>query len=107
MVVHLIQLFETSSKYELTNTSEISVAVQVAFIVAGCTHATYWKTLKHALGIDAVHMSAFLFTIERMYPVVNQMVDKICDEAKQKMRGMDQDKLGSWSRAVTSDTWVA
>ena len=28
-------LFETSSKYELTNTSEISVAVQVAFIVAG------------------------------------------------------------------------
>ena len=63
-------LFETSSKYELSNTSEISVAVQVAFIVAGCTHATYFKTLKHALGIDAVHMSAFLSTIEGMYPVV-------------------------------------
>ena len=95
-------LFETSSKYELTNTSEISVAVQVAFIVAGCTHATYWKTLKHALGIDAVHMSAFLSTIERIYPVVKQMVDEMCDKAKQEMKNMDQDKLGSWSRAVTS-----
>ena len=95
-------LFETSSKYELANTSEISVAVQVAFIVAGCTHATYFKTLKHALGIDAVHMSTFLSTIEQMYPVVKQMVDEICNEAKQDMKQMDQDKLGSWSRAVTS-----
>ena len=47
-------------------------------------------------------MSAFLSTIERMYPVVKQMVDEIRDEAKQEMRGMDQDKLGSWSHAVTS-----
>ena len=56
-------LFETSSKYELHNTSDISVAVQVAFIVAGCTHTTYYKTLKHALGIDAVHWTAFQSTI--------------------------------------------
>ena len=33
--------FETSSKNELYNTSDISMSVQVAFIVAGCTHTTY------------------------------------------------------------------
>ena len=63
-------LFNTSSKYDLSNNNEISVAVQVPFIVAGCTHATYYKNLKHALGIDALHVSAFLSTVERMYPIV-------------------------------------
>ena len=37
--------FETSSKNKLYNTSDISMSVQVAFIVAGCTHTTYYKTL--------------------------------------------------------------
>ena len=50
--------FETSSKNELYNTS-----VQVAFIVAGCTHTTYYKTLKHALGID-VQWTTFQSTIK-------------------------------------------
>ena len=30
----------------------------MAFIVAGCTHAVYYKTLKHALGIYAVSIRA-------------------------------------------------
>ena len=47
-------IFETSSKYELGSATEISVAIQVAFIVAGCTHTTYYKVLKHVLGIEAV-----------------------------------------------------
>ena len=51
--------FETSSKSELYNTSFISISVQVAFIVAGCTHTTNYKTLKHALGIDAVQWTTF------------------------------------------------
>ena len=34
--------------------TEISWAIQVAFIVAGCTHATYCKVLQHALGVQAV-----------------------------------------------------
>ena len=42
------------------------MAVQVAFIVAGCTHATYYRALK----------------LELMYPVVKGMVDKLCEEAK-------------------------
>ena len=52
---------EISFKNRLYNTSDISMSVQVAFIVAGCihTHTTYYKTLKHALGIDAVQWTTF------------------------------------------------
>ena len=47
-------LFKTSAKYELGDSNEVSIAAQVAFIDAGCTHATYYKILKHALGMVAV-----------------------------------------------------
>ena len=101
-------LFETSAKYEFGSATEISVATQVAFIIAGCTHVTYYKTLKHALGIEAVSFKAFQSTVKKMYPIVKEMVDKMCDDAKDDMRRMDQSELGSWSRAVTSadGTWM-
>ena len=69
---------------------------------------TYYKVLKHALGIEAVSWPTFQSTIKRMYPVVKDMVDKMCDDAKDDMRCMDQSELGSWSRAVTSadGTWM-
>ena len=57
-------LLETSAKYELTSISEISIAVQVAFIVVGCT---YYKTLKPALGIDAVEWHQFQSTIALLW----------------------------------------
>ena len=101
-------VFETSSKYELGNTTEVSIAVQVAFIIAGSTHMTYYKTLKHALGIKAVPWEYFQSTIKLLYPIVKAMVDRMCEDAKDDMRHMDQDELGSWSRAVTSadGTWM-
>ena len=42
-----------------------------------------------------------------MYPIVKEMVDKMCSDAKDDMQCMDQNELGSWSRAVTSvdGTW--
>ena len=75
-------MFETSTKFELGRSCDISTAIQVAFIVAGCTHMTYYKVLKHTLGIDAVTWPTFQSTIEKMYPVVKMMVDRMCDEAK-------------------------
>ena len=101
-------LFETSSRYELGDATEISIATQVAFIIAGCTHVTYYKTLKHALGIEAVSWPTFQSTIELMYPVVKEMVDRMCDDAKDDMRRLEQSELGSWSRAVMSadGTWM-
>ena len=101
-------VFETCTKLDLGRSCDISTAVQVAFITAGCTHMTYYKVLKHALGINAVSWSTFQSTIEKMYPVVTMMVDQMCDEAKLEMKCMDQSELGSWSQAVTSadGTWM-
>ena len=101
-------LFETSSRYEPGRTTEIGIAIQVAFIVAGCTYMTYYKTLKHALGINAVQWCDFQSTIEMMYPIVKLLVDRMCGDAKDDMRRMDQGELGSWNRAVTSadGTWM-
>ena len=43
-----------------------------------------------------------------MYPVVKEMVDEMCEDAKNDMRRMDQCELGSWSHAIRSadGTWM-
>ena len=73
-------------KKQTGNTDTVSMSVQVAFIVAGSTHAVYYKTLKHALGIDAVGMDVFMDTIYYMYPIVKSILDDICEVAKQDMK---------------------
>ena len=80
--------FESSVK--CGGTTEVAIAVQVAFLVAGCTHRTYYKALKLALGIDAVCPRVFMSTIVKMYPVMKQMVDEKCEEAKSDMKSMEQ-----------------
>ena len=72
-----LAIFESFTKYEHgpARNNDISVSVQVAFIVAGCTHAVYCKTLQNALGMNTVHPNEFYETIGKMYPVVKAMVD--------------------------------
>ena len=86
------------TKYEHgpARNNDISVCVQVAFIVAGCTHAVYCKTLQNALGMNTNE------TIGKMYPVVKAMVDDLCEVAKREMKEKNDGDLGSWKRAVTT-----
>ena len=65
------------------------LAVQVAFITAGCTYATYVKALQHVLGIRPVSTHTFMRTIETLHPIVEQMVDEMCEREKQRMRRID------------------
>ena len=46
----------------------------------------YYKTLKNALGIEAVSAPAFIDTNRSMHPIVKSMLDKLCE---QEMRRMD------------------
>ena len=64
--------FKAHSKCEtvLAGSNTISVSLQVAFILAGSTHATYCKTLGHSLGIDVVNSSTFMCTIRAMHSIV-------------------------------------
>ena len=75
--------FEAHSKCEtvLAGSNTISVSLQVAFIIVGCTHATYCKALSHSLGIDAVSAPTFMCTIRAMHSIVESMLDEVCEAA--------------------------
>ena len=101
-------MFETSiNEPGHTCSNAVSRCVQVAFIVSGCTHAVYHKVLKNALGIDAYSEPVFMDTIYSMYPIVESILNEICEMAKQEMKDKNNDELGSWKRAVTvaDGTW--
>ena len=70
--------FEAHSKCKavLAHSNTISVSLQVAFIIAGSTHATYCKTLGHSLGIHAVSAPTFMCTIRAMHSIVESMLDE-------------------------------
>ena len=71
---YLLHHFSFESSLKFKGTTKVGAAVQVAFIVAGCTHATYYKALEYALGIDAVGANTFMSTIIiKMYPDVKQL----------------------------------
>ena len=92
-----LALFESFTRYENepAYNNDISVSVQVAFILAGSTHTTYCKTLQNALGMKTVNANMFYETIVK---------DDLCEVAKREMKDGD---LGSWKRAVTTadGTW--
>ena len=100
--------------HQLGSTNAVRMCVQVAFIIAGSTHAVYYKTLKLALGIEAARAPVFMDTIYAMYPIVKSMLDKVCKVAKQEMKDKKEDELGSWKKAVANccrwyvaNTWLA
>ena len=86
------------------STNCISLSVQAAFFMAGCTHAVYAKTLSHALDMKTV---TYLKTIKHMYPFVKEVMDRMCETAKTDMKAKNDHELGSWKRAVTTadGTW--
>ena len=104
MVVTKFAEFESSPKFSgIGKMPEISISVQVAFLVTGCTHATYYKVLKNFLGIDAVSPPMFAYTIQLLHPVVSKMLEELCAEAKLEMRNMDQSHaIHVWIQQLSS-----
>ena len=83
------------------NKSEISRTLHVAFIISGCIYATYTKVLRHSLGIHSTYHYDFNETIRLMHPVVKEMVDEMCTEARETMKKKNPSEYGSWEKAVT------
>jgi len=79
-----------------------SLAAQVAFIASGCMHSQYSKVLKQGLGMSAVSSTTFYETIKMLQPIVNTMVDEMCELAKSEMKALDPATVGSWQRAITT-----
>ena len=79
-----------------------SLALQVAFIAGGCMHSQYNKILKQHLGMSAVNATTFYETVKLLHPIVNGMLNEMCNDAKSEMKMLDPSTVGSWQRAVTS-----
>ena len=41
---------------------------------------------------------------ELVYPHVTDILDEMCEEAKEQMKEMDDEQLGSWARAVVTSS---
>ena len=92
--------FETSSLRE-NGGATVSKILQVATICSGASYALYQKMFRHFLAMHTVSHNVFYGTIKEMYPHVKAILDGICLEARKEMQDMDENELGSWSRAVT------
>ena len=96
----------SSVNVPLSKRTVVSLALQVAFVVAGCAHSQYCKVLKQCLGISSVSASTFYDTIKLLHPVVQLMLTEMCDEAKNDMKSLGTTVVGSWQRAITTSDGV-
>ncbi len=90
-----------SNSYKTSSQTELSVALQVAFLCSGANYSMYENVLG-ILGMHPVSNKQFYNTIKMLYDPVKQMLDEQCELAKQEMKDAPPEQIGSWERAVTS-----
>jgi len=76
--------------------------VSLAFVIADCAHAQYSKVLKQCLGMSSVSAQVFIDTIKLLHPVMEVMLNEMCDEAKNEMKSLGPTVVGSWERVITA-----
>ena len=100
--------FDSSPMIESSRRTIVSLALQVAFYVSGCTHAQYYRILKQSLGVQAVTCKPFYEMIKLVFPHVSDMLEEMGTEAMIDMKALPPDEIGSMQRAIlTGDgTWL-
>ena len=71
-----------------------------------CRYALYDKMFHKYMGMNTVSHRCFHNTFKLLYRPVKELLDAMCEAAKQQMKDMPQNQLGSWSRAVTAGDGV-
>ena len=99
-------LFQSSVLLEQSQRTLIGFALEVAFIVGGCTQSQYRRVLRNALGINCFGHSTFDDAFKLMYKPVLQLLREQCDEAKAEMKALPSTDIGSWKRSVTTSDGV-
>lgn len=74
--------------------------MSLAFFVSGHGYAGYRKTLGKGLGLGIVSEKPYLDLIKCAFPVIKEILDELCDDAKKQMKDISSELIGSWSRAV-------
>ena len=52
--------------------------------------------------MSAVTADSFAATIKLLYPVVQDILCNMCEQAKEEMKALPDSDIGSWKRAVTT-----
>ena len=86
----------------------VSVALSLAFFISGHWYAGYRKTLGSGLGLGKVSEKPYLKVVDLALPYIKSMLDEMCNEAKENMKEIAPDQVGSWSREVAccDGCWV-
>ncbi|XP_028513659.1 uncharacterized protein LOC110234965 isoform X2 [Exaiptasia diaphana] len=96
--------FQGSAYVEGSKRTVVGLALGVAFFISGHGFAKFERTLRHFLGISCVSKNPYYDIIKKVYPVITEILDEQCNEAKDQMKAKELDELGSWKKAVvTSD----
>ena len=96
--------FRGSAFVESSRQTVVGLALAVAFFITGHGYAKFSKTLRQCLGISCFSKNPYYETIKLIYPNITEILNGMCNEEKELMKGVDGGQLGSWKRAVvTSD----
>ena len=71
----------------MSSNTDIGASIVVAFIISGCLFSTYYKVMKLSLGINVFEYDTFYSMLKRLHPIVKSILDEMCEEAKQEMKG--------------------
>ena len=58
------------------------------------------------LGMDIINEDSFYDMIKLVHPHVQGILDEMCEAAKEEMKAVPAEQLGSWTRAVTTSDGV-
>lgn len=96
--------FDSTTRLLMDNTrrNQVSLALHLAMYLAGCHYDKISKSLKLGLGLQVLHETNFYEIIKTIYPITKDMLEDMCNEAKDEMKAIPDDALGSFKRAITT-----
>lgn len=80
----------------------VSYSLRLAAFVTRIGFSGYHKLFGQHLGMEVTSERMFYHIIKEAYPHITEMLDEVCELGKEEMKGLKDDQLGSWKRAVTT-----
>jgi len=80
----------------------VSLALGLSFLIWGYGYPIYHKVLKLGLGMQTLACKNSFHITNIVHPFVNNVLDEICETAKNEMKMKNPLELGSWKKAVTT-----
>ena len=78
------------------------LALRVAALLAGVGFTGYHTLFGRYLGMNMLSDKSFYHVDELAYPHIQDILDEICEEAKDETKIMPSSELGSWQKAFTT-----